>query len=349
MRKKRKLRARAEAEGEHQTDLESPELLEAVEAEAIAVDLEEAADSLEDEVNRRGQLKKILESLLFASEKPLTAKRLSELSRERDVNLVQATLSDLVADYAERGIVVHDVAGGYQFRTHPDSAAWVQQLIAGRPVRLTRAQLEALAIIAYRQPITRPEIDEIRGVDSGGTLKLLLDRNMVRVLGKKEEPGRPLLYGTTRDFLEFFNLAALKDLPTLREYHELTEDSMRLVEEKLGVTAEEAQETAREQKAAADAARVVAEAAAAAEAAGEVVESAADAAQAAAEATEQASAEATEQATAETTEPATAETTEPATAPASAEATEPATGEAAAEKTESEPDSESEPETSATA
>jgi len=292
MRNKRKLRARAEAESEHQIDLETPELLEAVEAEAISVDLEEAAESLEDELNRRGKLKKILESLLFASEKPLTIKRLSELSRERDTDLINASLDELVTDYAERGIVVHDVAGGYQFRTHPDTAQWVQQLIAGRPVRLTRAQLEALAIIAYRQPITRPEIDDIRGVDSGGTLKLLLDRSMVRVLGKKEEPGRPLLYGTTKDFLEFFNLAALRDLPTLREYHELTEDSMRLVEERLGVTAEEAQETAREQKAAAEAARVAAEAAEAAEAAGAVVEDAAEAADAAAEPATEAAAEA---------------------------------------------------------
>jgi segregation and condensation protein B len=109
--------------------------------------------------------------------------------------------------------------------------------VAGRPVRLTRAQLETLAIVAYRQPITKPEIDEIRGVDAGGTLHLLLDRQLVRVLGKKEEPGRPLLYGTTKDFLEFFNLSDLRDLPTLREYHELSEDSRRLVEEKLGADA----------------------------------------------------------------------------------------------------------------
>ena len=91
-------------------------------------------------------------------------------------------------------------------------------------MRLSRAQLETLSIVAYRQPITRPEIDDIRGVDSGGSLKTLLERQLVRILGKKEEPGRPLLYGTTREFLEFFNLRDLKDLPTLREYYDLSEE-----------------------------------------------------------------------------------------------------------------------------
>ncbi len=111
------------------------------------------------------------------------------------------------------------------------NAHWVRQLLAGRPVKLSRAQLETLAIIAYRQPITRPEVDEIRGVDSGGTVKALLDRGLIRVLGKKEEPGRPMLYGTTKEFLEFFNLKDLKDLPTLREFYELNEESMAKIRE----------------------------------------------------------------------------------------------------------------------
>ena len=106
----------------------------------------------------------------------------------------------------------------------PRTRTWVQKLLAQKPVRLTRAQIETLAICAYRQPVTRPEIDEIRGVDSGGTLKTLLDRSLMRILGKKEEAGRPMLYGTTKEFLEFFNLRDLKDLPTLREFHELSEE-----------------------------------------------------------------------------------------------------------------------------
>ena len=118
--------------------------------------------------------------------------------------------------------MLDEVAGGWLFRTNAQYAPFVRELAGGSPVRLTRAQIETLAIMAYRQPITRPEIDDIRGVDSGATLKLLLERDLVRILGKKDEPGRPLLYGTTTQFLEFFGLKSLKDLPTLREFTELT-------------------------------------------------------------------------------------------------------------------------------
>ncbi len=188
---------------------------------------------------RFARLKSIVESLLFAAEKPLPLKRLMELTRERERRNLESVLQALCGEYTERGIHLSEVAGGWQFRTAAENAQWVQQLIGGKPVRLSRAQLETMAIIAYRQPITRPEIDEVRGVDSGGTLKVLLDRDLIRVLGKKEEPGRPLLYGTTKEFLTFFNLNDLRELPTLREYHELTEDSMR-VAEKLGVDLAEA-------------------------------------------------------------------------------------------------------------
>jgi segregation and condensation protein B len=102
-------------------------------------------------------------------------------------------------------------------------------------VRLSRAQLETLAIVAYRQPITRPEIDEIRGVDSSATLRLLLDRSLIRVLGKREEVGRPMLYGTTSEFLDFFSLQDLRELPTLREYSELTAESRQVMSDRLGV------------------------------------------------------------------------------------------------------------------
>src|SRR5262249_55665384 len=105
---------------------------------------------------------------------------------------------------------------------------------AKRPVRMTRAQLETLAIVAYRQPITRPEVDDVRGVDSGPVLHTLLDRDLVKILGKKDEPGRPLLYGTTRSFLEFFGLKSLKDLPNLREFTELSDDSRRVYDREMG-------------------------------------------------------------------------------------------------------------------
>jgi segregation and condensation protein B len=181
------------------------------------------------------ELKKLVEALVFASDKPVTVLRLRQLTRVADTKRLESTLVELQSDYAERGLILTSVSGGWQFRTRPQFSAWVQQLIAGRPVRLTRAQLETLAIIAYRQPITRPEIDDIRGVDSSATLKLLLDRTLIRVLGKKEEVGRPMLYGTTKEFLDFFSLGDLRELPTLREYSELSDESRRVMTDRLGI------------------------------------------------------------------------------------------------------------------
>ncbi len=170
------------------------------------------------------RLGSILESLLLVADRPIGAAELATLVGEREVLVIEQALEVLVEHYGPRGIQLHNVAGGWQLRTRPENAPWVQRLLAQKPVRLSRAQLETMAIVGYRQPITRPEIDEIRGVDSGGVLRTLLDRSLVRILGKKEEPGRPLLYGTTREFLEFFNLRTLSDLPTLREFHELSEE-----------------------------------------------------------------------------------------------------------------------------
>ena len=170
------------------------------------------------------RLQSIVESLLFAADRPLNLRQLADLVEESEVERIRAAVLAVEQSWRERGVQLHEVAGGFQFRTHPQNAAWVQKLLQQKPVRLSRALLETLAIVSYRQPITRPEIDEIRGVDSGGTLKTLMDRTLVRILGKKEEVGRPLLYGTTKEFLEFFSLRDLKDLPTLREYHELSEE-----------------------------------------------------------------------------------------------------------------------------
>lgn len=172
----------------------------------------------------------IIEGLLFVANGPLAASRIAELVPEVSRERIAAALSAIEERFAGRGLILGQVSGGYQFRTHPRVAPWVQKLVAGKPVRLSRAQLETLSIIAYRQPITRPEIDDIRGVDSGGTLRVLLERSVIRVLGKREEPGRPLLYGTTRQFLELFNLESLTELPTLREFHELSDDSLREIE-----------------------------------------------------------------------------------------------------------------------
>jgi segregation and condensation protein B len=181
-------------------------------------------------------LERLVEAIVFAADKPVTLQRLRQLTRIADPRRIEQALDALAQIYADRGIALQQVSGGYQFRTNTAYSSWVQQLIAGRPVRLSRAQLETLAIVAYRQPITRPEIDEIRGVDSSATLRLLLDRSLVRVLGKREEVGRPMLYGTTGEFLDFFSLQDLRELPTLREYSELTAESRQVMSDRLGVS-----------------------------------------------------------------------------------------------------------------
>ena len=204
------------------------EAAQAPDAEAEAEDEIEQASELS-----RTHLRGLLEALVFASDKPLKSGELARFA-SAPLKQVKELLAELKETYVHRGVVLDEVAGGWLFRTNVQYAPFVRELTSERPVKLTRAQVETLAIVAYRQPITRPEIDEIRGVDSGATLKLLLERDLVRILGKKEEPGRPLVYGTTSHFLEFFGLKSLKDLPTLREFTELSDESRRVAEAELG-------------------------------------------------------------------------------------------------------------------
>ena len=173
----------------------------------------------------------VLETLLFLAERPLTSEELRQATG-LEVERIDKALDKLTGDYREGvcGIVLHEVAGGWQLRTSPDNAAFARRFLKVKPQRLTRAALETLAIIAYRQPVTRPEIEEIRGVDCGAVVKALLERRLIKILGKKEEPGRPMLYGTTKEFLEFFALKDLASLPTLREFHELSEEHREIVE-----------------------------------------------------------------------------------------------------------------------
>jgi segregation and condensation protein B len=204
----------------------------------------QAADAADADVEQARELtdthlRGLLEALVFASDKPMKTGELARLASAPS-RQVKEVMGELRAEYSARGIVLDEVAGGWLFRTNAQYAPFVRDLAGGRPVKLTRAQIETLAIAAYRQPITRPEIDEIRGVDSGATLKLLLERDLVRILGKKDEPGRPLLYGTTNHFLEFFNMKSLKDLPTLREFTELSDESRRVAEAELGEVLSEA-------------------------------------------------------------------------------------------------------------
>jgi segregation and condensation protein B len=168
-------------------------------------------------------IKSIIESLLFISDEPLSLDRIQKVVDGVERKEIRDALQALTDEYETRrsGIMLREVAGGYQLRTSPANAEWIKRLIQPNPVRLSKASLETLAIVAYKQPIIRSDIEHIRGVDCGGVLRMLLERKLVRVLGRKEIPGRPLIYATTKFFLELFDLKDLKDLPTLKEIEAL--------------------------------------------------------------------------------------------------------------------------------
>jgi len=171
-------------------------------------------------------LKAILESLLFASEEPVTTQEVSEILGEERAPEIQAALEALVREYetGERGLKVQKLAGGFRITTDPALGPFLREMMRIRNrQRLSRAALETLALVAYKQPITAPEIQEIRGVNPSAILNSLLDRRMVRILGRKKVVGKPFLYGTTRDFLIRFGLNTLEDLPSMEEFAALLE------------------------------------------------------------------------------------------------------------------------------
>jgi segregation and condensation protein B len=172
----------------------------------------------------REDVKSILESLLFVADGPLTLQRLTEVIDGAGKDEIRSILEELNNELQSnrRGIRLVEVAGGYQLRTAKVNADWVKKFLGGRPARMGRATLETLAIVAYRQPITKAEIEAIRGVDVDGVITTLLERNLVRAVARKDVPGRPFLYGTTPEFLELFNLKDLAQLPTLKEMEEMT-------------------------------------------------------------------------------------------------------------------------------
>lgn len=171
------------------------------------------------------QLKRLIEALIFAADSPLSVERIKEaLDGEEEAEYLDTlTLRSLCRelrleyDQLDRAFELLEVAGGFQFRTRPQYAAAITRLRKTSPLRLSRAALETLAIVAYRQPVLRAEIERIRGVDCGGVLKALMERRLVKIRGRENLPGRPLTYGTTKRFLEIFELNSLKDLPSLEE------------------------------------------------------------------------------------------------------------------------------------
>lgn len=165
----------------------------------------------------------LIEGIVFASPEPVSAKRIANLVQDCDTKEVHAQICELNDEYETQGRAFRfeKVAGGYQLRTVAELAPALRALRPTPPVRLSPASLETLAVVAYRQPVTRTEVENIRGVEAGPVLRSLLERELVRVAGHREVPGRPMLYATTKRFLEVLGLNSLSDLPTLQEVEEL--------------------------------------------------------------------------------------------------------------------------------
>ena len=170
----------------------------------------------------RTEQRRIAEALILGAPEPLSPQRLAEIVPGVRPAEVRELVGEINAEYQEqrRAFEVVEVAGGFQLRTRGEFGPYLQQTLSARPLRLSQAALETLAVVAYRQPVTRAEIEHVRGVDVGAVLRSLLERRLVRIAGHREVAGRPLLYGTTRRFLEVFGLARLEDLPTLRDLQE---------------------------------------------------------------------------------------------------------------------------------
>ena len=178
-------------------------------------------------MKNKTEISNMVEAALFSAEEPLSTKDLRGMFKPEDApatDELNAILDQLASDYHGRGIELVSVANGYRFQTQVQYASALRRLRESRPPRYSRALLETLAIIAYRQPVTRGDVEEVRGVAvSTDIMRALLERGWVRQMGEREVPGRPALYGTTTDFLEYFNLASIQQLPELADQRELAE------------------------------------------------------------------------------------------------------------------------------
>ena len=172
------------------------------------------------------EAKPIIEALFFVSPEPVSIERLQEVLEGVDRARIQSLLEMLIHEYEQNGhgLQLVEVAGGYQLTTKQECAPWIRRLEEIRTAsRLSKPALETIAIIAYKQPLTRAEIEEIRGVDTAGVIKTLLERRLIKIAGRREAVGRPLLYGTTKEFLEYFGLRDLSGLPSLKEFKEVAQ------------------------------------------------------------------------------------------------------------------------------
>jgi len=207
------------------------------ELDSQAAEQVEQSDATEGELRAsfviKEELPHIIEAMIFASPEPLTCAKVKEAIERQGKDIAEKDIEEafeiLMARWGDvdRGIALGlelaHLAGGYVFRTRLQYGPFIRSLFQEKPTKLTPSQLEVLSIVAYRQPVTRVEIEDIRGVDCSASMRKLLGLRLVKILGKSQGVGRPLLYGTTKQFLEFFSLNSLHDLPTLKEYHELNQ------------------------------------------------------------------------------------------------------------------------------
>lgn len=182
---------------------------------------------------QKNQLKYIIECLIFASDTPLTVEKIKAVLEDKSTKEIKVLIEELIQDYQnlDRGIFIREVANGFQFCTKPEYAHLVQKLRKTKPYNLTQPTMEALAIIAYRQPVTKAEIELVRGVDCGGVLRTLLEKKLIAIKGKKEVMGRPFLYATTPRFLEVFGLENLSSLPSIEEIKQLKDSDIPFIEQ----------------------------------------------------------------------------------------------------------------------
>lgn len=205
---------------------EAVEVVETVTAESLLGGFEQP--QAQEDVDR-AQIKAILEAIVYVLNEPMPATQIAE-ALGRPVELVTELLNELAEDTSknDRGVFVREVAGGYQLATKPEHHEQIRQFVKNlkQPLKLSQAALETLAVIAYKQPITMPEILEIRGVQGGGVVKTLIDRKLITTAGRKNVIGKPILYKTTKEFLTQFGLKDLAELPSLKEFEEIRRQSM---------------------------------------------------------------------------------------------------------------------------
>jgi segregation and condensation protein B len=184
----------------------------------------------EEDLQDPAKAKRVVEALIFASSKPLTPAEIRKVTKVLTVAQIEKIVAELKEDYqkTERCFELLEIAGGYELSTKREFAPWILKIELQRKARqATQSALETLAILAYKQPLTRAEIEALRGVDTSGVLNTLMEKNFIKITGKKEVPGRPFMYGTTEKFLEHFGLKELRDLPSIDEIRQMVDSSVK--------------------------------------------------------------------------------------------------------------------------